>query len=95
MVMRRIRSYMCSHCGYEIATLYQTEQGQWLDASHGIRLTVSDASTGRAMLECPACLNQTAVNWREFQTKRLPVRAVVLTSEPKIPPVKHGPHRGS
>ncbi len=95
MAMRRIRSYMCMHCGYEIATLYQAEEGQWLDAPRGIKLSVSDSSTGRAMLECPACLNQTAVNWREFQTKRLPVRAVVLTSEPKFPPMKPGPPRGS
>ena len=93
MAMRRVRSYMCMHCGYEIATLYQAEEGQWLDAPRGIKLAVS--GSGGAMLECPSCLNQTPVNLREFQTKRLPVRGVVVTSAPKIPPGKPGPRRGA
>ncbi len=81
MDRKRIRSFMCVHCGFEIAAIYETENGQMLHSARGIKLTVTDAHADAASLECPSCLGQTPVRWRDFQTKPLPPRGVVVKAK--------------
>ncbi len=80
MDRKRVKSFMCLHCGFEIAAIYQTENGQELHAAPGMKLTVSNALMDAATLDCPSCLRQTPVHWRDFQTKPLPPRGVVVKS---------------
>jgi hypothetical protein len=78
MALRKVKSYVCVHCGYEIATIYQTDDGQWLDSHRGIQLRVSDFASNLGMLECPRYCKETPVNWRELQPKWQPARGVVV-----------------
>ncbi len=80
MDRKKIKSFMCVHCGYEIAAVFETENGQELRSSRAIKLTVSDPRADAATLECPSCLQQTPVHGRDFQTKPLPPRGVVVKS---------------
>ena len=78
MDRKKIKSFMCVHCGFEIAAIYETENGQVLQSAKGLKLTVTDARADAAALECPNCFRQTPVRWRDFQTKPLPARGVVV-----------------
>jgi hypothetical protein len=80
MDRKKIKSFVCVHCGYEIAAIYETGSGRQLDSPPGMKLTVLDARADAATLECPSCLAQSPVHWRDFQTKPLPPRGVVVKS---------------
>ncbi len=78
MDRKKIKPFMCVHCGFEIAAVYETENGQMLHSARGIKLTVSDPLADAASLECPNCLRQTPVPWCDFQTKPLRPHGIVV-----------------
>lgn len=80
MDRKKIKAFVCANCGYEIAAIYETGNGQQLDSPRGLKLSVSDALADAATLECPNCHSPTPVHWRDFQTKPLAPRGVVVKS---------------
>jgi predicted RNA-binding Zn-ribbon protein involved in translation (DUF1610 family) len=81
---RKIRSFVCPHCSYEIATIYQTDDGQRLDSHMGLKLIIVDPSSRLGMLECPNCSKVSLVNWQELQPERKPVRGVEVKSSRSV-----------
>ena len=61
-------TYACSHCGFQIAVIYDTGYGQVLE-SHpgklrsGFGVAIYDARSGRATIRCPECGKVTPVTW--------------------------------
>ncbi len=68
---RKVKSskvYVCSHCGFEIATIYDTGSGQVLEsragkALPGVAVKIFDTKSGRALVVCPSCGKETPVIW--------------------------------
>ncbi len=82
MDRKKIKAFVCANCGFEIAAIYETGNGQQLECPRGLKLDVLDAAADAATLECPSCLAPTPVHWRDFQTKPLsPLGVVVKTSK--------------
>lgn len=65
---RSTTAYTCAHCGFQIAVIYDTGDGQVLE-SHpgklrsGFGVAIYDATSGRATILCPDCGKVTPVTW--------------------------------
>ncbi len=62
------KTYICSHCGFEIAVIYDTGDGQVVESRPGklrpgFGVKVFEAESGRATLVCQDCGKETPVTW--------------------------------
>ena len=62
------KTYLCSHCGFEIAVIYDTGDGHMLESCagrlrSGFGAAIYDSMSGQATILCPECGKVTQVTW--------------------------------
>ncbi len=65
---RAVKTYMCAHCGLEIATIYDTGDHQVLESRRGkvragVAVKIRDPQSHQAIIVCPHCGKETPATW--------------------------------
>ncbi len=74
------RTYICSHCGFEIVAVYDSGNGQVLESrpgrlASGYGARIYDPKSGRATLICQDCGKETRVVWNCKPARRMRLKS--------------------